>query len=224
MQTYKEWRRLNESIGLTLPLGMAKTPTVGGVVGSRLGPDFENELEEGKSSCKGKSKKKMLGDVEDVTPMLKKKKGLKPKITAPEDGDEVVDDVEDVEDDVEDVEDDVEDVEGDVEDVEGDVEDELEDEEGGEMMLSKKKAKKGAKKCAKKSAKKKMTKEEVEWAKSVIRQLNSDLNPKFSDGLNLEEDKVVAPQNANDDLIDDQEPGPGDMGYAPQQRLGWFMS
>lgn len=70
---------------------------------------------------------------------------------------------------------------------------------------------------------KKMAKENKEWYGSVIGQLNSDPNAKFWDGFSsLEEDVVIAPQDQNAGLVDEQ-PKPGDVGYAPVQRVGgWF--
>lgn len=76
------------------------------------------------------------------------------------------------------------------------VDDEVDDDkiDDKEIMLSKKKAKK--------KAKKKMTKEESEWLASVRGQMLGD-NSVHWDGTG-------------------DEPAPGEPGFAPQQRVGWF--
>lgn len=103
----------------------------------------------------------------------------------------------------------------------GDGEPEPKEDEGGDekpAFFSKKKACKSCKK-----SKKKMTKEESEWYNSVMGQINSDPNKRFWDGFTkLEEDALIAPTDPNAEVT---EPGPGEPGFAPQQRVGgWFSN
>jgi hypothetical protein len=108
---------------------------------------------------------------------------------------------------------------------EGD-ETEKEPEEGDEkpdFLMSKKKSK--CKSC--KKSKKKMTKEEQEWYNSVMGQIGSNPNEKHWDGFSeIQEDSLVAPSDPNAGLADNGElkqAQPGEVGYAPVQRVGgWF--
>jgi len=129
--------------------------------------------------------------------------------------DDIEDDVDDdIEDDIEDKEDDDKKIvlDKDSKDEEGDEED-IDDKDVAKdkitLMMSKKKSKK------------KMTKEQSDWYNSVIGQLNSDPNQKSWDGFStLEEDALLPPQDQNAGL---SEPGPGEVGFAPSQRVGtWF--
>ena len=90
--------------------------------------------------------------------------------------------------------------------------DEEEDPEGIEgpdgIMLCKKSAKKSAKK---------MTKEEEEWWSSV-HDMTKFNDTKGWDGL--AEDALLSPENPNDGLDGSDEPGPGEVGYAPQGKVG----
>lgn len=77
-------------------------------------------------------------------------------------------------------------------------------------MFSKKKSKKGMKA---ESA------EEDEWWASVKSMLGPAPNTKYSDGWSeYHEDALLPPNDPNAQVS--QEPSPGDVGFAPQQRLG----
>ena len=209
MITFKQWQALNESYGGDFTLGLAKVPTVA-TLGAVLGDPVE-ELDESKK----KMKKKM-----DVT--AGEELAEKPELKKP------VDDVkpEDDEDDIEDDDDDEDDDDTDVEDSdEGDEEEPMKGKEEPIMTPFMKKMKKMKKNL------KKMKKEEQEWFNSVYSMLSGELNEKHWDGMGdrankkswdgftrLEEDSLIPPADPNNGLVG--EPGPGEVGFAPQARLG----
>jgi len=79
----------------------------------------------------------------------------------------------------------------------------------------------GMKKKGKKKAKKKMTAENQEFLKSVNSMLNAPAEPKSWDGISkLKEDALLPPNDPNNGLAD-QGPGPGEVGYSPDTRVGW---
>jgi len=78
---------------------------------------------------------------------------------------------------------------------------------------------------SKKKSKKKMKSEafldnDEEWLASVRGMMHSDLNQKFDDGFTrYYEDALFTPVDPNQSVQSD-EPGPGQVGFAPSQRLG----
>jgi len=207
MLSYKEWKELNESFGGPVPLGIGKQQAVGVVNSLSTIEDLESLEEAAK-----KKKKKMLADLED-----------KELEVSPDDVDIDVD--------VDDEEDDVCPGKDDEVDIDVDVDDEEEEEDVPPMMakkkmkgkMKKKMAKKGCKTC--KASSKKMTKEDQEWYNSVKRQVDSDPNRKYNDGLpSISEDALLAPeQEPEADQMTPNEPQPGEVGYAPEQKIGWFL-
>ena len=93
------------------------------------------------------------------------------------------------------------------------------DDEDMDMKMSKKKSKKSSKK-----SKKKMTEEGVEdpWWASLKNQLSGTVNTKFGDGWteyqDVCEDALLAPpEEPAQEEQPDEEPQPGEVGFAPQQ-------
>lgn len=213
MLGFKEWQQLNENMSFNL--GMARTPTVGGVVGGTGISDWA--LEEAKK----KMKKKMMGD-EDV-----------------EDSDDDADDMGGDDDgdsddapkkdifkkkpkpDMDSSDDDGDD-DGDDDDMGGD------DDDVKDTPMFMKKKMKDKKKCGKNMKKgcgKAMKNEEAEFWASLQGQMGSDLNQRNWDGISVQEDALISPADV-DPALDaaHAEPGPGEVGFAPQQRFGSFGS
>lgn len=103
----------------------------------------------------------------------------------------------------------------------------LDDDDGGscggsddeEIMMSKK----GMKKCSKKKSKKQMkaensTPEEESWWNSVHNMLGINPTTKGWDGMSVQEDQLIAPPSSDGMVY--REPQPGEVGYAPQGRMG----
>jgi hypothetical protein len=96
---------------------------------------------------------------------------------------------------------------------------------GAQKMIKGMKEAKGCdcgkcKEC-KKMAKKCMTKEEVEFFRSLRAQTGTTrfVRDKDGDFVAVKEDAIIPPSDPNAGLNDD-EPGPGEVGYAPQGRMG----
>lgn len=231
---YKQWKMLNESVMPSLAIGIASQSSLG------LQNPYAS-LDEAKK----KSKKKMhFGDDEDIsgdgemvdaasakdTPDLdvdlededeggggcgehcgkmskkKAKKKSKKKMWSDED-DEAP--------------------EEDLEDDEEMVDDEEGEEEMGDEVVAKKKPPMGgeeevplfSKKKSKKKMKREATEEEAWWA-SVKNMVSSNPNQKFGDGwTEYQEDALFAPVDQNNLTQAVREPGPGEVGFAPQQRI-----
>jgi len=143
----------------------------------------------------------------------KKGKGKKKKMLGDVPPEEEVDKEEPDEEEEEDVEKDTEVKEKPEDGEEEEEEEDDEDKEKKPLFFCKK-----GKKCSKMN--KKMKKE---WHNSVMNQVNSDPNAKFSDGFSkYEEDALIAPTDPNTGL-EDQQLKPGDVGWAPVPRVGgWF--
>jgi len=72
-----------------------------------------------------------------------------------------------------------------------------------------------------KKAMKKMKKEDQEWWASVHDMVLSDPENKSWDGFTrIEEDSLIAPTDPNASLNASEEPTAGEVGYAPQGRIG----
>jgi hypothetical protein len=84
-------------------------------------------------------------------------------------------------------------------------------------MFMKKKCKKGMKKAMKKG----MKKEDQDWWNSVSSMLltNPDSDKQWDGWRKIEEDALLPPVDANASLVDG-EPRPGEVGFAPQGRVG----
>lgn len=216
MLTYKQYKSLNESFDCTL--GLSQRQAVG--VTSNAGPtldEFMQLLDE-----KKKMKKKMLGDMGDdetgdgemVEPSsLKDKKVVVDK-------DDMGDHDHDHDDDDDDMgDDDMGDDDG------GDID--LKGLKGDKLMMMKKKMKNKMKKCSKKMKKEaaEETAPEVAddpWMQSVMGMLKGD-NERHWDGFSplTNEDALIPASDPNKGLVDEQ-PQPGDVGFAPQGRIGSF--
>ena len=85
------------------------------------------------------------------------------------------------------------------------------DSDDEKLMLMKKKQKK--------NMKKEETEADTEWWDS-FKNMTARCDTKNWDGMTLEEDALLAPENPNDNLADDKNPGPGEVGFAPSQRMG----
>lgn len=195
LTSFKKFRQLNESIiGGTFALGLANPTAIG--------------LEEGK-----KKAKKMLGD----------------ELERDED------DLEAAEDDEVDAEDDADADMDDADDDDADAEanDEVADDDAEDVAVDKAKIAKdmasvpmmkkcGCGKCKKCSKmKKKMTKEEVQFLDTIKKTYGSSFFNINDDG-SFKEDAIIPPTDPNAGLTTEQpnQPGPGEVGFAPQQRLG----
>lgn len=206
MLKYQEWKQLNESFGFgpTYTLGV-KTPQAVGVIGSVLHSEEPN-IEESK---KKEPKKKMLkfdGEEKEKSPFKGGKspfKGKSPfvkKDEEPEDEEEAEEKPEEEED---------EDEKKSNKKPEDEEETEEEPEEGDEDEVPM-----FAKKCSKAKCKAKMKKEDQEWWNSVHNMLDvSSVNNKSWDGLT--EDLLLSPSDETQ-----EQPKPGEVGYAPQTRIG----
>jgi hypothetical protein len=255
MISYKKWKQLNENIGMSYTLGLAQ-PNKVGQLQSRW-----DELASMPSMPSIKKSKKMMGDVgEDMPPMKKGKFGKKPPLgpTADDlgssDGDAEAGDVGDLdmgdEDHPHDEEDedhphdeegedlDHDDAAPDMGDDEGDMGDEEGAEETPPPMLPKKKGgfldkakgvadgakmmSKGASKMVKAMKESKMTKEQKEFLNSLKSQTGGTFFKQDDDGSwSVQEDALIPPTDANAEVTQsDEEPVPGEVGYAPQGRVG----
>ena len=161
-----------------------------------------------KKKMKKMKKSKKMGadmDMDDDMGMPMKKK--KPVIDDMDD--EMEDDDEEMDMDDEDLEDEEEET---GEDLDGDNEED-EDEDHAAMvnrpMMSKKKSRKN------------MKKEDADWWASLKRQI-AHPQIKYDDGWSrYQEDSLLPPTDPNAEVAQ-KEPGPGDVGYAPQGRIGGF--
>jgi len=194
MLSYKEYKNLNESVlGAPLTLGLGK-PQVVGTVGAVGGTEAEEEsLEEAKK----KMKKKMLGEVPPEEELGDDE--VNDKEVDDESGDGEIEDKEVDDNEIDDESD--ADEPGDEEESEDDVPDMF-------CKKCKSKMKKGAcKKCGfkmkkkmKKKMKNEMTEEEIAWWSSVHSMMDTE--------------KYLARS------WDGFTPGPGEPGFAPQQKVG----
>jgi hypothetical protein len=232
MLKYKQWKELNESFLGPVTLGLGNVRSVG-ITGSQFTLEDLEAIEEAAK----KGKKKMLGDSPEGG--LEKLAGLKKKIKI--DKDEIEDDDDELEgdedDEIEDeIEDDDDELEGDEEDDDEDLDDKKDlgkkkvidlggegpmfAKKGGKGCKSKKCGmKKGGKGCKGKKCEETMTAEDKAWWDSLTGQIASDPNKRYSDGTEYLEDSISPPDDPNSRLISD-EPGPGEVGYAPTQRVG----
>jgi hypothetical protein len=155
MLSYKEYKKLNESLG-SMPIGFGQKPALGGVVGSLT--QTEQELEEGKK-C---SKKKMDVDMDDEDAA---KAGVKVDLEKPEEEPEEPEAGE----------------EGEEEEGEGEVEKKL----GKEPMEKKPEEEPEDKvpMFQKKKSKKNMTAEETEWWSSIENMMFSEPYQTYWDGF-----------------------------------------
>lgn len=227
LNSYKQWKMVNESFGALGPinLGFGRPQSIG-ITGSQFeidNPEGE-ELEEAKSGSK--KSKKMDADIE-ITDEDPKNRLVKKLGNAKKDIEKVDDEVEDDELDDSDDDDDDEDEELDDSDDDGDdIPDDEEDKDPDitkRPMLMKKKMKKGMKKAMKKS----MKKEDRDWWNSVHNMVLSEPESKSWDGFSrIKEDALLPPVDSNKGLGDAEpemnaNPGPGEVGYAPQTRFGF---
>ena len=202
--TFQQWTTLHETFGGAIPLGVTQSHTIGLVNDANMdsldesleGLDLESltRLEE---ACKKAKKKKMLADL-GKKPELE----IKPELEEPEDE--------------EDDDDEHEEDESPEEEEEEHEEDDDEEDKGGKPLPSflKKKEKPEpeimmSKKKAKKQSKKHMTAEDTNWWNS----LKGQASLKNDDEGNWD---GFTP-------IPDGEPAPGEPGFAPQTRVGWFQ-
>lgn len=206
MLSYQKWKLYNESFGATsFNLGI-KTPTSMGIVGANT-TELGTELDE----------KKMLGtvDLADKKPLLPLPKDKKPLNKDLEGDEEVVDD-KDVADDIGDEDKDVgteDDLETDLDVAKDPDEDSAEKSTDLEIMPKKGTIVQKCKKCAT------MRKEDQNWWNSVHSMLDPEtMNQRFSSGLS--EDMLIALSGTPEATTDDQTPGPGEVGFAPQARIG----
>ena len=229
MLKYKEWKQLNESFLGPVTLGLGKVQNLG-----IQGANFKLEDLEAIEEAAKKGKKKMLGDdpdgggLEKIVGLKKKIKGDKDELKGDEeelegDDDDLDGDLDDDGDD--DLGDDDDDLDGDKDDLGGGAKKKVKLDlggdpgaEGGKISPMMKKCKKGGK--GKKCESTERTEEQA-WWDSLSHQLSADPNKRYSDGTEFlqKEDAVIPPSNANASLVSD-EPGPGDIGFSPQQRFG----
>lgn len=178
-----------------------------------------------------KEKKKKMGDEMEAPPMMKKKKKpVDDDMGDEEEDDDDMGDEEDDDDDVKDSGDDEGEGDDDSEDVEGD-DDDHEMEKYGFMKKKMKKMKKKMKKMQAEAAQfeKDISQypdmpedhsqdSEKEFFASLSRQFGKP-NQRFSSGLS--EDMLVPLNDPNaPDYVAPEEPGPGEVGYAPTGRMG----
>ena len=229
--SYKQYKLLNETLGSPITLGLAR-PTSLGLLGNRLTPEELEaiELEEGK-----KKKKKMDdGDEVEIDAETGDGEVVDDEAAPPKDKPEEYDDEGGCgcgkfsckkckkmkneakknmcdDEDVEDTEDE------DVEDDDVDDEENVDDIEGGELGMMKKKMKKAMKKNAKKG----MKKEEADWWNSVYHMMSANPDQKFSDGFTtVSEESLLPPQHDPNEELDANQPKPGELGFAPVGRVG----
>ena len=227
MLRYKEWKQLNESFLGPVTLGLGNVQNLG-ITGSQFSVEDLEAIEEAAK----KGKKKMFGGG-DEDGIEKKLAGLKKKVKG--DKDELEGDEDELEGDED--EKDHKEPEGDEDELEGDDDGDKDDLGGGAKkkvvdlggdgpMFAKKggKGKKGCKKSGKGKCEETMTDEDKAWWASLSHQLSANPNKKYSDGTEYflqKEDAVIPPSNTNAELVnDDPAPGPGDIGFSPQQRFG----
>jgi hypothetical protein len=197
---YKQWKIINEAFGNEITLGVA-VPQSLGVIGSKFDPNDWDAMEEA-------AKKKML----DI------------QVSEKPDEDKLEDKPEKKE---------KEELSDEKHEKKGKKDKKppffkKKDDEGGEEKEEKKDDEGGEEKPFF-GKKKKMTAEETEWWNSLQSMTNYNPNHKFSSGLNLEEEKLLAPSDPNAGLISDANPEPqegnpepGEVGFAPSTRIGWF--
>ena len=200
---YKQWKIINEAFGNEVTLGVAAPHSLG-IIGSKFDPNDWDALEEA-------AKKKML----DI------------KVSEEPDEDKLEDKPEKKE--KEELSDEKHEKKGKKDKKPPFFKKKGEDKEEGDKE---EKEDGGEEKKPFFGKKKKMTAEETEWWNSLHSMTSYDPNHKFSSGLNLEEEKLFAPTDPNTGLISDAnpepqegnpEPGPGEVGYSPTTRIGWFQ-
>jgi outer membrane biosynthesis protein TonB len=208
MLSYKNWKsykypseqKCNESVGATFVLGVKQPQnigTVGSTGASEDLTDFDIALEEAKKKLKKKMDGEMGPEPEPKEPVEKEPVEKEPVEKEPEDK-EPSEEPEDKE------------------KVEKKPPEDASPEEGGDdgeetpTLFQKKKQKS------------KMKKEDVEFWTSLQKMLHGGLpGEKFKDGTNgFTEDALLAPIDPNKGVIED--PQPGEVGYAPQTRIGEF--
>ena len=213
MLRYNEWKQLNESFLGPVTLGLGNVQSLG-IQGAHFTLEDLQAIEEAAK----KGKKKMFGD--DPGAM-----NVKDKSKDDDDDDKLEGDDDDDSDDID--SDDDSDDSGKDDDGGGakkkdksDKGDDKGDDGAGCGPMMKKGGKGGKKKCEEVAPKAPVTEDE-EWWQSLQNQLCADPNRKFSDGTEYlhKEDAVIPPTNANSQLIAD-EPAPGEVGHAAQQRFG----
>lgn len=198
MLSYKQYKQLNESLYGFTSLGVT-TPAAIGVMGATGAS--EAAIEEGK-------KKKMLADVED------KEDAPEDEAPADDEGDPKAQELAD-----------------------------LDDEEGGdcgEMQFCKKGMKKKSKKnmkaegneekcqcgknkceCGAPAKRPQMTEDELAWWSSVHDMLDFNPDGKNWDGIAVKEDALIEPPAQDGLVYKNDEPQAGDVGFAPQGRIGY---
>ena len=223
LSSYKQWRLINETFGMVGPIALGiGSPTNLGITG-KLAPTEEVELDEsGKCAKCGKAKcdcpagcskcgtSKMGADM--VPPTAKK------PLPDPDDpnADDVPDDAPEEDDD--DSSPDGEEGEGDEEGDDAAPPEEGEEGEEGDLDITKKPML--MRKTMKNAMSKKMKKENRDFLNSVQGMLLSDPQHRFWDGFTrLEEESLIPPTDPNAGLSA-TEPKPGEIGYAPQGRIG----
>ncbi len=224
MLSYKKWKTLNESFDCAL--GISQPQSLG--ISSNAGPTLDEFLS--LLNEKKKMKKKMMldkpggmddedetGDGEMVEPSsLKDKKVVKNGC----DDDDMDDDDDDEE--MDDMGD-------------GEIDDNMASRSTSDKLMMMKKKMKGKMKKKMCSGKKKMKKEEIDpeeiaepdpvvdpWLQSVADMMKGDNSTKNWDGISSKnEDALIPASDPNKDLVDqDSDPQPGEVGWAPQCRVG----
>jgi len=200
LATYKQWTNLHENFAGAIPLGVKSHHTIGLVSDAHI--DSLDESLDGldlealtrlEEACK-KAKKKMLADLEKPEVEIKPELEIKPEKEEPEDEED--DDDEHEEDESPEEE-----------------EEEHDDDDKGEKklpaFLKKKPEAKPEIMMSKKKAKKHMTAEDANWWHSLKGQtsLKNDDEGNWDGFTPLPSD----------------EPAPGEPGFAPQTRIGWFQ-
>lgn len=245
MLSYKQWRMLNESVFPSFTLGVTSPNNLGVVGGNGVGleeakgkkmgkkmhgdegedgelvdaiapkddPDVDVDDEEHDGGCRfcGKNQKK------SAKKQAKHMKKSAKKMWSDED--DAGGDFEEEDEDVESAEEETgKDLDGDNE--EGEPEDHAE--KVAQPLFQKKQGKKQAKKQTKKMKKEStdMSDEEQDWWNSVHSMIGAP-QTKFSDGWSeYHEDALIPPSDPNAQVAKSEEPGPGEIGFAPQQRVG----
>jgi primosomal protein N' len=204
MISYKKWQSLNENFGMPITLGLGSRTNTG-IVGAYT--NFEDSIEEAK-----KKEKEEVVEKDEEVDEKEDKKDKKWNFQKKDEKEEV------------------------------EKEDEKDDNKKDKKWNFQKKGKKAKKedkeeKCecgekdCKKCNKKELTKEDQEWWNSLHSQVNSDLNPVYYDGVGkFDEEALIPPQDPNAALIDNSETQqvdpnnaqPGQVGFSPYSRIGWF--
>jgi len=203
LPTFKDWKALHENFGGPIPLGVTTPHSLGAIGSVTTSLSSSSNLEDSLDELDIQS----LERLEEAVKKVKGKKkmlldlGKKPKLDEPVDDDDDDDDDDEgschKEPDLDD-EDDVDDVEVDIDDKdEIDVEKKIGGLKKPELLLSKKKAKKAKKMAAE------ATEETEDWWSSVRSQMAGEVTQRW-DGVEMQ-------------------PGPGEVGFAPQTRVGWFQ-